>query len=490
MKIQRIGSLLLVAVLAIVLISTTPLVSAKSSRHASRYSIDFAPCPGSAVTQCGSLRVPANWAHPKGRKINVAVARRPAEDPAHRIGTLFYNPGGPGDGGVKYVVAADTFFSKALRARFDIVSVDPRGVGASTPITCGIAALTPEYRFFPRTQRQFDAMVAHNRAVARSCLRRTGPLLLHADTVSVARDHEALRIALGVSKVSWLGLSYGTQLGAQYAQLYPRRTRAMVLDAALDHSVSDVLVNADAAVTVEEAFDRFATWCDTTADCALQGQDVAAAYDALVRRAQKHPIPVEGALRPVSGDDIRMNTPGYLIAKTPNVLAGQLTWPLFSQILKLAVAGNAEFFAFGPPQGPTDNLFARIANHCGDYASDIHTYADMQQRIEMGRQLAPHLGGASEFWQGMLCVGWPFKVANPVHRLDIRGVPTLIVHTNHDPSLSYQWAFELATQIRGSSVLTRNGDGHTSYYTSKCAQVATDQFLLTKQSDAAPVCAR
>jgi pimeloyl-ACP methyl ester carboxylesterase len=250
------------------------------------------------------------------------------------------------------------------------------------------------------------------------------------------------------------------------------------------------LVNADAAVTVEEAFDRFATWCDTAADCALQGQDVAAVYDALVRRAQKHPIPVEGALRPVSGDDIRMNTPGYLIAKTPNVLAGELSWALFSQILKLAVAGNAEFFAFPPPNSPTDNLFARIANHCGDYASDINSYADMQQRIEMGRQLAPHLHGASEFWQGMLCVGWPFTVANPVHRLDIRGVPTLIVHTNHDPSLSYQWAFELATQIRRSSVLTRNGDGHTSYYTSKCAQVATDQFLLTKQSDAAPVCAR
>ena len=166
----------------------------------------------------------------------MALARRPADDPAHRIGTLFYNPGGPGDGGVKYVIAADTFFSATLRARFDIVGLDPRGVGGSTPITCGVPALTPDYTFFPRTQQEFDAMVAHNRAVAQSCLQQTGPLLLHADTVSVARDHEAVRIALGVSKVSWLGLSYGTQVGAQYAQLYPNRTRAMVLDAVLDHS--------------------------------------------------------------------------------------------------------------------------------------------------------------------------------------------------------------------------------------------------------------
>src|SRR5215210_9132659 len=135
MKIRRARSWLLVAVLG--LLSSTALVSAEESTAAPRYSIDFAQCPGSAVAQCGTLRVPADWSHPKGRKINVAVARRPADDPAHRIGTLFFNPGGPGDGGVKYVIAADTYFSDTLRARFDIVSVDPRGVGESTPITCG-----------------------------------------------------------------------------------------------------------------------------------------------------------------------------------------------------------------------------------------------------------------------------------------------------------------------------------------------------------------
>lgn len=488
MNIQRACGLLLVAALGTGVLSSTAVVSAEQSATP-RYTIDFTKCPGSAVAQCGTLTVPADWSHPMGRKITLAVARRPADDPAHRLGTLFFNPGGPGDGAVKYVIAADTFFSETLRARFDIVGVDPRGVGGSTPIACGIPALTPDYTFFPRTRREFHAVVVHNRAVARSCLRKTGPLFRHADTVSVARDHEALRIALGVSKVSWLGLSYGTQLGAQYAQLYPRRTRAMVLDAVLDHSISDVSVTADAAITVEKAFNRFATWCDTAPECALRGQNVAAVYDALVRRAQHHPIPVEGALRPVSGDDIRMNTPGYLIAKTPNVLAGESTWATFSQILKLAVDGDASFFAFPPPQGPTDNLFARVANHCGDYASDIHTFADMRQRIQMGRHLARHLQGASEFWQAMLCVGWPFKVANPVRRLDVRGVPTLIVHANHDPSVSYQWAFELATQIRGSSVLTRIGDGHTSYYTSQCAQMATDKFLITQQSMAAPVCA-
>ena len=481
---------LFTAVLSVGLLAPTLCLTASESANASSsYHIDWAPCPGAETTQCGILRVPVDWAHPNGAKLSVAVARRPAADPAHRVGTLFFNPGGPGDGGVRYVMAAENFFSDTLRARFDIVSVDPRGIGNSTPIACGIPVLAPETTFFPRTQQEFDAQIAHNRAVARSCLAMTGPQFLHSDTVSVARDHEALRIALGVSKVSWLGLSYGTQLAANYAQLYPNRTRAMVLDAALEHSLPEVVQAADAISTVEEAFNRFADWCDTAPDCVLRGQDVRAVYDHLVERANENPIPVEGALRPVSGDDIRMNSPMWLASKEPNVLSGPFTWAGFAEGIRLAVAGDASFFAFPPPQGPMDNLFAKLANACGDYVSDIHTYADMQQRIEMGRQLAPHLQGGSETWLYVLCAGWPFKVANPQRPLDVKGVPTLIVHANHDPSVSYKWAFSLAAQIRDSSVLTRVGDGHTSYYNSECARAAMDQFLLTRHSAAAPVCA-
>jgi pimeloyl-ACP methyl ester carboxylesterase len=434
------------------------------------------------------LRVPADWSQRGGQKISVAVARHPADDPGRRIGTLFFNPGGPGDGGVRYVIAAETYFSETLRSRFDIVSVDPRGIGNSTPIRCGVPALTPETTFFPRTHQEFDAMIAHNRAFARSCLQTTGPQFLHSDTVSVARDHEALRIALGVSQVNWLGLSYGTQLGANYAQLYPERTRAMVLDAALEHSLPKVAQAADAISTAEESFNRFADWCYTAPDCAFKGRDVRAVYDDLVKRANENPLPVDGALRPVTGDDIRMNSPMWLASKEPNALSGDFTWAGFGEGIRRAVAGDASFFAFPPPQGPTDTLFGRGANACGDYVSDIHSYADMQQRIEMGRQLAPHLQGGSETWLYVLCAGWPFKAANPPRRLDVKGVPTLIVHANHDPSVSYKWAFGLAAQIRDSSVLTRNGDGHTSYYTSDCARAAMDQYLLHPQAPPAPIC--
>jgi pimeloyl-ACP methyl ester carboxylesterase len=485
-RIVRTG--LLTAVLSVGLLAPPLLPASQSAMAGSpRYHIDWTPCPGAETTQCGTLRVPVDWAHPNGPKLSVAVARRPAADPAHRVGTLFFNPGGPGDGGVDNVMAAETYFSETLRARFDIVSVDPRGIGNSSPIRCGVPVLTPETTFFPRTQQEFDTQIARNRAFARSCLAMTGPQFLHSDTVSVARDHEALRIALGVSKVNWLGLSYGTQLGANYAALYPNRTRAMVLDAALEHSLPEVAQAADAISTVEEAFNRFADWCDTASDCVLQGQDVRAVFDNLVERANENPMPVDGALRPVSGDDIRMNTPEWLASKEPNVLSGPFIWANLAEGIRRAVAENdASFFPFPAPQD--QNLFGRAANACGDYLSDIHTYADMQQRIEMGRQLAPHLQGGSETWLYVLCAGWPFKVANPQRRLDVKGVPTLIVHANHDPSVSYKWAFGLAAHIRDSSVLTREGDGHTSYYTSECARAAMDQFLLTPQAPAAPVC--
>lgn len=482
---------LFAAALSTALLATTGSLPVGPAAAAAppQYRIEWAPCPGSATTQCGTLQVPVDWSQPGGATIGVAVARHPASDPGRRIGTLFFNPGGPGDGAARYVVAADTYFSETLRSRFDIVGMDPRGIGASTPIRCGVPVFTPELTFFPRTQQEFDRLRAHNRAVGESCLRASGDQVQHSDTASVARDHEALRIALNVRQASWLMLSYGTQIAANYAALYPNRTRAMVLDAALEHSAPEVLLTAEAISTVENAFNRFARWCDTAPDCALRGQDVAAVYDRLVERANRHPMPVEGALRPVTGDDIRMNTPRWLNLKDANVFGGpDLSWATLSTLIKLAVAGNAVGFAFPPQQGPTDTIFGVAANGCGDYAVDIHDYGDMQRRIQLGKQLAPHLQGASENWQLVLCVGWPVPPANPPRRLDVTGAPTLIVHATHDPSTSYKNAFGLAAQIRGSSVLTRTGDGHTSYYTSDCARTAIDRYLVHPQAPAAPVC--
>jgi pimeloyl-ACP methyl ester carboxylesterase len=446
----------------------------------SAYPIAWKPCPDRPEVQCGTLRVPLDWARPRGEKITLAIARRPASDPAHRVGALFVNPGGPGGGGVEIATNADLIFSPALVSRFDVVGVDPRGIAGSTPVTCRIPPSEPGYTLFPRTEAQFAQMVRQNREWGRGCLERTGPLLGHVDTVSVARDHEAVRIGLGERTFNWLGLSYGTQIGANYAELFPRRVRAMVYDAALDHSASSIGLLADEISTVEDAFNRFAEWCRTTSTCALAGQDVARVYDELVARADASPIPVPGADHPVTGEDIRLGTPAYLEFKETTVFAPS-GWHRLGAAIRDSVAGDASAFAAPPLRDPTDGAFGALSVACQDYAVEVRTFGDMQRRIELGRHLAPHLQGGSQSWQINRCIGWPVPPSNPSRALDVREAPPiLIVNATHDANTTYKWAHVLAGQIRGSVVLTRVGDGHTSYLVSPCARDAVDRYLIDR----------
>jgi pimeloyl-ACP methyl ester carboxylesterase len=467
----------LLALAAACLATAVCVVPSRASSADPGYAVNWAQCPGSDRTQCGTMTVPLDWANERGDRITLSVARRPADQPARRIGTLFYNPGGPGDGGVAYVLGADSFysgvFSPELKARFDIVAMDPRGVGESTPVHCGVPVIAPGVTLFPQNETQFRALQRHSRAVGRSCLRDSGDLARHVDTVSVARDHEALRRALDVKRVSWLAISYGAQIAANYADLFPHRTRAVVIDAALEHSGGEIQMSTEGIAITEDAFNRFAAWCDTTTECALHGQDVGAVYDRLVREADAHPLAVPGAVRPVSGEDIRMATVNGLALKEPSIYGPDESWAGFSRKLQAALSGDGS--PFGIPVEA--DLSARGANACLDYDLDVHTFEQLQQRMALAKQLAPHLQGGSELWQLINCIAWPIPVANPLHRVDVHGVPAMIVNATHDPETSYRWAFSLAAQFQGSVVVTRVGDGHTSYYTSACARGLIDGFL-------------
>jgi pimeloyl-ACP methyl ester carboxylesterase len=286
----------------------------------------------------------------------------------------------------------------------------------------------------------------------------------------------------------FFGVSYGTQLGANYAQLYPTHTRAMVLDAALEHSLPEVYQVAGEIMAAEESFNRFADWCPTADTCALRGQDVRAVFDRLVVQADQNPIPAEGALRAVTGEDIRMGTKGLLRFKEPSVFGPDLSWAGLSRALQKAIDGDGSAFAVTPAGVPQYGWQSLFAVACLDYVPQVHTYQEMQQRLELGRQLAPHLQGASETWMVNLCIDWPVKPANPPRTLHVRGVPTLIIHAVHDPSDPYSWAHGLAAQIDASALLTRTGDGHTSVFTSDCAKSAMDAFLIERRSEPNRIC--
>ena len=452
------------------------------------FKIAWSACEKSPQTQCGTLKVPVDWSKPSGPTISLAVARRPAKDPQHRVGTLFFNPGGPGDGAAKYIADAETIFTPTLIERFDLVGMDPRGIENSSQVRCTLPLITPESTLFPKTEQQFRQLRKHNRDVGLNCLEQAGELVRHMDTVSVARDHEALRQALDENNINWLGISYGTQLAANYAQLHPTRTRAMVLDAALEHSQAEVHQVAGEIIAAEDSFNRFADWCPTQETCALRGQDVRAVFDRLVQQADQNPIPAEGALRPVTGEDIRMGTKALLRFKDPSIYGPDLSWTGLSRALQKAIDGDGSGFAVAPAGAPQYGYHGLLGNACLDYVPQVRTYQEMQQRLELGRQLAPHLQGASETWQANFCIDWPVKPVNPPKSLNVRGVPTLIIQAVHDPSIPYSWAHGLAAQIDGSALLTRTGDGHTSIYTSDCAKSAMDAFLIERRSEANRIC--
>ena len=255
--------------------------------------------------QCGQLLVPLDYSRPHGAKITVGFNRLRAHDRAHRVGSLIVNPGGPGGAGSAVVAveaAGKHLWHPALHERFDLIGMDPRGIGMSTRIKCDPAVFNRPVSLFPRTEAEFDRVTAWAGAVGRSCLRRTGRLLGHVDTGSVARDMERLRRALDDGKLNFLGLSYGSHLGSTYAELYPKRIRTMALDAIANHSITINTVFSDAAAAYEDTFNRFAAWCAQTSGCPLHGRDVLAMLDGLVAGADRKPIPApgcaDGACRP------------------------------------------------------------------------------------------------------------------------------------------------------------------------------------------------
>ncbi|MEU7895062.1 alpha/beta hydrolase [Nonomuraea sp. NPDC049152] len=439
--------------------------------------VSWRECPDRPGAECGVVEVSRDWSAPSGPKVELSVVRRRATEPDARVGTLFYNPGGPGVPAALLVrdYAAATFSSELLR-RFDVVGVDPRGVGESKPaLRCALPVHDPGIRLFPATSAAYKRLVAHNTAVGRSCRDSTGALLGHIDTVNVARDFDAVRAALGESTVSFFGKSYGSMLGAEYARLFPGRVRTMVLDGAVDHAIPSSRLVTDAARAVEDSFDRFAAWCDRTTTCALHGRDVGRLWDGLVARAEREPINVKGG-RPMTADELLYSAYGYLTLFPE--FGGQLATAIVE-----AERGDAQSFAAIRAEA-LDNRVSTAAYRsilCMDIDPQIRGYRDVRTRMKDIRSVAPHMGGMSEFWDMTVgCAGWPLSPSNPQRAGGIRGVPpVLVVGNTHDPATPLRWARSLSARIEGAGLLVDVGDGHTSYRRSACATKHIDGYLVT-----------
>ncbi|MEU4740604.1 alpha/beta hydrolase [Actinosynnema sp. NPDC023658] len=456
-------------VTALALVTGTTSVASAEAEPQGAAGIDWHPCPELAEVECGTLRLPIDWADPRGGEFDLAVARRRATDPAARIGVMIINPGGPGGSGVNAALRADGRFSTELQRHFDIIGFDPRGVARSQPVRCSYDLLVAQPSAYPTDRQGFDALAAYNRDLAADCRARSGPIYDHADTGAVVRDVDALRKALGERKINYYGVSYGTLIGQQYAERFGRNIRAMVIDSNMDHSLGTWRFNETEAATAEDSFREFVAWCDRTESCALHGRDVAQVWDDLLARADRGEIvdPLEPD-RAVSADEI--------IGNAFSAFYGPQWQPLSEWLVELG-AGKAVPVAFAPETA--DNPFPAV--FCQDWAIRVKSYGEFSALVDRARRVAPHMRGSSLGHSAMAgCVGLPERVNNPQHHLRIEDAPKiLMLNALHDPATGYEWAANAHRQSRDTTVLlTYEGWGHGVYPRSACTRDTTDDYLI------------
>ncbi|MEU8180015.1 alpha/beta hydrolase [Micromonospora sp. NPDC049044] len=438
--------------------------------------IDWHPCATDTSAECGTLSLPVDWNRPRGEHFDLALARRAAK-PATREGALVFGPGGPGDSGVDRVVNGSSRFSADLRRRFDIVSFDPRGTGGSHPVVCARELLARQPQLIA-DQAQFDATLAGNALLRADCRARTGPLYDHVDTTSAARDLDAVRAALGERQLTFHGSSYGTLLGQRYAELYPDRVRAMVLEATMDHSVGTRAFLDSQARTAEGAFDEFVAWCDRSSACALHGRDLRTIWAGLRARAEA------GTLTDPKRPGVVL-TPFELVRLTHKEFYDTVRWPGLAGWLATMDAGAASPAALPADTRAAGDAVAAypFAVFCQDWSLPVRDYREYAAHLRRTARLAPDLRYPPALFALVTCLGTPTPVANPQHRLRVHtDVPLLVAATVHDPASGYDWSRNVARQLGQHGVLlTYQGWGHGSYTTSvQCVGRAVDSYLIDK----------
>ncbi|KAI1431551.1 TAP-like protein-domain-containing protein [Xylaria sp. CBS 124048] len=434
---------------------------------------------------CATFNVPLDWDAPGQSQaketIQLGMIRREADDKANRIGYLFINPGGPGGQATAEVSEQGNGLEPEILAKFDLIGLDPRGVGISTPVQCDPAQFNKPVKFLPKTEDEFNAMVQYNKDLGANCIAKSGRLIQFVDTISAAKDHEAVRIALG-EKASFLGLSYGTQLFSQYAQLFPDSFRAMILDGNVQHSQSEASNELIEGTTFEVTLKQFFAWCAANSECVLQNDDVEAVFTSVRDTATDTPIPVPGCdnikcLASLTAEDILFSIQGFLTSTS--------TWPLFAEALLAANNGNgtllAETVGFAIGDAYADSaLYAGTAIACQDWTHASTTLAEILQKENLGSVFTPLTRGASQSYKIQTsCIGWPSQLTNPPAPVSYKGqIPLLMINSLFDPETSYAWALGLYGEIQNTVLVTRNGSGHTSYLLNGETTQIANTYLL------------
>ncbi len=444
--------------------------------------IDWESCD-SGDARCATAEVPVDYDDPSGETLDLALLK--VEATGDRQGTIFVNPGGPGGSAQDFAEMMGARFPSSVRDAFDIVGVDPRGVGESTPLQClddadfdAFIALDPD----PETPDEIEESREGIEAMGEACLKNSGDLAAHVSTEEVARDHDVIRAALGEETFNWFGASYGTQLGAQYAEMFPDRVGRMVLDGGLDPALDSIEVSLGQAEGFQRALDAYIADCVSDGDCPL-GSSEDEALDAVagfMADLEQEPLVSRG------GRELTEGLAFYGVAVT---LYAKESWSYLTAAFEAALGDDdpgvflqlADIYFDRNARGEFQSNSGQViyAVNCLDGPTDVTVEEVESEWLPRFRAASPVFGGALG-WGVMGCADWPIESANPQEPVTAEGAdPIVVVGTTRDPATPYEWSQSLAEELSSGVLVTREGDGHTGYgMGNACVDDAINAYLV------------
>ncbi|MEU4091281.1 alpha/beta hydrolase [Streptomyces sp. NPDC026673] len=440
--------------------------------------LDWKACQDVPDFQCATVTVPLDYAHPQAGDIHLTAARvRATGNGRAGVGTLQVNPGGPGESAIDYLVAAVGTFSPAMRSAYDLVALDPRGVQYSTPVDCATDTAATPMGFGLRLSGDATEITDSYEAfeeLADACEKYAGRLLPHLGTPDAARDMDVVRALTGDKRLHYLGYSYGTYLGATYAELFPSRVGRMVLDGAIDPALDGYRENLESTAGYQLAWESFAADCAARPDCPVghtvdeAGRVLNTLRDRLDRTPLRH-----GKDITITGED--------LVTAVITALR-EASWEELRTMLRQVLAGDIgslQQFADTDENGSGNAADALLAIDClSSTLGARFSSAQAQAALPAFLAASPQFGESLATFL-VLCTHWPVPATQAPHPIAASGAaPILVVGTTRDPATPYPWARSLARQLDSGRLLTYDGDGHTAYHRgSTCIDDAVDHYL-------------
>ena len=466
--------------------------------------IDWKDCSdGTSPFQCGTVTVPLDYEHPDGRTITIALKKLPASDGDAEHGSLFTNPGGPGVSGIRELEAQATALPEELRAGYDVVGFDPRGVGQSTPITCWtdedisqaltdaqngkISDVVPSNTISSKSLSAQEKM-DRGAADAAACAQHSGvpELLDHVGTRNVARDLDVLRATSGDATLNYLGVSYGTHIGAVYADLFPDRVGRAVLDGAMDPSQRWADGEAEVTAFKEGVLRQYVEHCQAQGNCPLTGStdEAIAQLTAFVDGLDQAPLTAPDSSTTVNTQDAIGIIQQHAVA--------QPDWEALTAMLTPAMTNHDGTLMVKAKQGSNKSstmpveAAAYIANReimfaaviCNDDPDTGGTASDWDAQAAAEKKTYPFFGGTSNAMEAY-CRGWGHRAQTPPAQTHAKGSePILVIGTTGDSRTLYPWAQSLTDQLDNGHLLTVEGYGHVTFGSNACATAAMTDFLV------------